>query len=239
MKRFSAVTFDLWNTLIVEGPCGLLRPRAELWLEVLAADDHGPLDLDDVERAHAAALTAYHAAWVRNEQFCSDEATTAVCEHLGIVPTERLRRDLVRSFHGAGLASDLHLVPGALDVLVALKEVGIGTAIICDIGLTPSSALTQHLRTFGVLEHVDVLAWSDEFGVYKPDPTIFAWTLDQLQVDASRSCHVGDRLRTDVAGARASGMSTARFTGVYDDADDMPEADYVIGSLTELLPLIG
>ena len=57
--------------------------------------------------------------------------------------------------------------------------------------------------------------------------------------------HVGDLRRTDVAGARALGMTTVRFRGVVEDDapeegdDEGPEADHVIDRLAELPALLG
>ena len=50
------------------------------------------------------------------------------------------------------------------------------------------------------------VTFSDEVGVRKPHPEIFARTLAALGVSASEAAHVGDDLTTDVAGARGIGM---------------------------------
>lgn len=236
MTRFSAVTFDLWNTLLVEAGAGLIAPRAERWREILRGTFD--VEVEALEAAHQACLLDYQEAWTRNEQFRSPEATANVCRRLGIDVDRQTRQALVRSFHDAGLSSELKLVGGAPEVLEALRDAGIQTAIICDIGLTPSSALAARLRDLGVLQLVDVCAWSDEFGAYKPDPSIFEWTLRQLDTCPERAGHVGDRLRTDVGGARASGMASIRFRGVFDDPAPLAEADYVIDDLRAVLDLV-
>ncbi len=63
--------------------------------------------------------------------------------------------------------------------------------------------------------------------------------LDQLGLGegAGAVWHVGDLRRTDVAGARASGLVPIRYRGQNDDRSDAPEADRVIDELPELLPL--
>ena len=53
--------------------------------------------------------------------------------------------------------------------------------------------------------------------------------------DFATVVHVGDLRRTDVAGARAMGMETVRFRGVFDDPGPGDEADYVMDDLRELL----
>lgn len=236
MTQLQAITFDLWNTLLVEVGEGLILPRARLWQQLLRG--RADLDLSVLEAAHRHALAQYQRAWLNSQQFRSEEAAAAACAHLELEPDGATLQALVQSFHDAGLASDLALVDGALEVLDAVRDSGLRTAIICDIGLTPSGALTERLRDFGLLDRLDVLAWSDVYGAYKPDPRIFRWTLAELGVGPAAACHVGDRLRTDVGGARATGMSSVRFRGVFDDPDDLPEAEHVIDHLAQLIELI-
>ena len=50
--------------------------------------------------------------------------------------------------------------------------------------------------------------------------------------------HVGDLRRTDVAGARGVGMTTARIRARHDDLSGLPDADYVVGSHAELQSLL-
>jgi putative hydrolase of the HAD superfamily len=233
-----AVTFDLWNTLVVEGASGLFHPRVRAWQQELRASGIDVHD-GDLEAAHRAALEAYQRAWLANTQFCSAEATTEVLERLGLRLDDPARERLTATFHAAGLDSEILPTPNSLDAVASLKAAGVRTAIICDIGLTPSSALLVHLERLHLLELIDVFTWSDELGVYKPHADAFATTLNALDVPAEAAVHVGDRRRTDVQGARDAGMSTVRYRFVYDDAEALPEADHVIDDLMDLLAIIG
>ena len=128
----------------------------------------------------------------------------------------------------------------AADVLSAVAANGVVVGVVSDTAL----ATGRHLRTFldahGILQHVTFAAFSDEVGVYKPDPAIFRAALDGLGIDDPTTvAHVGDLRRTDVAGARAMGMSTVRFRGVVDDPEDGTEADHVIDRLADLPRVLG
>jgi FMN phosphatase YigB (HAD superfamily) len=57
---------------------------------------------------------------------------------------------------------------------------------------------------------------------------------DNSQADASHTAHVGDLLRTDVAGARGVGMASIRIRAVYDDPSEQPEADLLADSHSQL-----
>ena len=98
---------------------------------------------------------------------------------------------------------------------------------------TPAMArlveLVGLLRGRGLLPLFDHWSFSDEVGVYKPDPAIFRHALSGLGDPApDRVAHIGDRIRTDVAGARGMGMIAVRYTGVYNDDDEGPEAHHVV-----------
>ena len=108
--------------------------------------------------------------------------------------------------------------------------------IVCDVGMTPAPALREHLDRHDLLGRFTHWSFSDEVGVYKPDPAIFRHALDGLGgVAPERAAHVGDLRRTDVAGARAMGMTAVRYTGVFDDdSADMPEGDHVVADHARL-----
>jgi putative hydrolase of the HAD superfamily len=119
---------------------------------------------------------------------------------------------------------------GARDLLATLRERGVRTALICDTGLTPGRVVRQHLERHGLLEHLELQAFSDEVGVPKPRPEIFCAALEPLAVAPGRSVHVGDLKRTDVAGGRNAGMLTVRITDRHDDTSHLAEADGVVAS---------
>lgn len=75
------------------------------------------------------------------------------------------------------------------------------------------------LRRRGV--QVPTIVDSHHVGVSKPDPAIFQIALDALRVSADQVVHVGDSVRFDVAGARATGIRALHFDPfmVCEDAD--------------------
>lgn len=221
-KRPIAVTFDFWNTLMWERPGDLVAARLEVLEELLAR--HGlHQERGALEAAHEAAFIEYQAAWKANEQYVVSNAVDKVLVSLGMEVSVPVREALVGAFSEAGRRTRLHLCEGVRDCLQGLRQVGIRTAVICDIGLTPSPVLRWHLDREGLLAAFDALVFSDECGCYKPDSRAFEAALAELRVTEPNRCvHIGDRLRTDVAGALSCGMRAIRYRGVYDDPDIAP-----------------
>jgi HAD superfamily hydrolase (TIGR01549 family) len=94
------------------------------------------------------------------------------------------------------------------------------------------------LDRLGLNDYFDVCVISEEIGVTKPDPRIFAHALEALGVDAGAALHAGDNPHHDVAGARDHGMRAVwvnRRGGCFDGPGD---ADAEVSHLGELVQLL-
>ncbi len=240
MGAIEAVTFDYWNTLAFELRGQLRSRRMEAWAGLLEEAGFA-LERLHLDSVYDAAWEAYIAAWRANEQFQAAQAAEHIIENLGIEVPAEVRVSLVDAFGRAGQEAELHLSEGVEDCLRTLKSAGIKLGIICDVGFTPSSTLREHLIRLGVLPLFDHWSFSDEVGAYKPSEVIFRHALDGLGAPApERVAHVGDMRRTDVAGARAMGMVSVRYTGISDDnTQPDPEGDHVIAHHGELAEVLG
>jgi FMN phosphatase YigB (HAD superfamily) len=196
--------------------------------------------------AYDAAWLEYQASWEANVQYTGRHAARGIADavhrHYGL-GHNGVRQQLFDAFASASRAgaAELTLVDGVADALAALRHLGVSLAIVCDVGFTPSSELRRHLEHHGLLGYFDAWAFSDEVGVYKPDKRIFERALDGVgSPHPSRCAHVGDRRRTDIAGAQALGMRAVRLAAVFeDDPDQGPSGDAVVTSYEDLLPALG
>jgi len=66
----------------------------------------------------------------------------------------------------------------------------------------------EKLATAGLDEYFDAVVVSAEFGVGKPDPSIFAHALSLLGSDPEQAVMIGDSLHRDVDGATAAGLKS-------------------------------
>ena len=234
-----AITFDHWNTLVYEGRGQLRGRRLEAWAGIL--EDIGfAVEREQLEAVFESAWDAYVASWSANEQYHAVQAAEHILDRLGFDIPDDARTKLTEAFSNAGAGVDFHLVEGIADTLRKLKDAGLKLGIICDVGFTPSEVLREHLIRRELLPLFDHWSFSDDVGAYKPAPAIFEHALEGLGNPLpERTAHVGDLRRTDVAGARAMGMTAVRFTGVFDDPTDGPEGDHVIASMPDLPAALG
>jgi FMN phosphatase YigB (HAD superfamily) len=66
--------------------------------------------------------------------------------------------------------------------------------------------MREDIERLGIAQFVDDAVFSAEIGVRKPHEAIFRKVLDAIDVDPPAAVFVGDRLRDDIAGAKALGM---------------------------------
>lgn len=226
-----AVTFDYWDTIVRAEPPPFKQSRLEALVSVFVARGVA-LDIGDVEAQMSAVFAEeFTPAWQRNEQFTAADAARSLVRRLD--PAGRLgvaaADTVIEAFVSAPHAVSTELAPGVADAIATLTDAGVRVGIICDVGLTPSTALRAVLEAHDLLPRFGHWSFSDEVGVYKPDPRIFEHALAGLGgVRPERTAHIGDLRRTDIAGALAMGMTAIRYAGVADDQTDGPEGHHVL-----------
>jgi putative hydrolase of the HAD superfamily len=227
-----AVTYDCWGTLLKDRDFdAAMATRAEAL--------RGVLDLPEGE-----ALDLVHEAWAKHDDAWKQVETfgpgrmAAYCLEARGVSDDDAIASLTRQFEEASMASGVDPVEGALETLQELTKAGIRRGLICDTGFTPGRVVRELLDDAGLLEHLEVLCFSDEVGVPKPGNDIYAKALAGLGVRPPEAVHVGDLRRTDVAGARDMGMHAARFRGVHDDLSGAAEAAIVIDRHEQILEVL-
>jgi putative hydrolase of the HAD superfamily len=119
------------------------------------------------------------------------------------------------------------VLASAQALLESLRNRGVKTGLVANSWPDPARVLRADAEAFGLAQLLDVMVFSDEVGVRKPDPEIFLRACHELQVEPTSTMFVGDRLDTDVQGAANLGMTTAQ--ALWFRADDTPgiEADFM------------
>jgi len=208
----NAVTFDLWQTLIMDTPEGFRKARADRVSGV-----HATLVQEGHRLAIAAVDAAYDAVGLRLDSLWADHRDVGsrgqvrmLLEALGIERVVSPDGPVMDGLEKAYCLPILSALPvandGAAEVLAALCGRGLRLALICNTGRTPGRMLRVVLERLGLSRWLSVVTFSDEMGLRKPHPEIFLRTLVVLGVLPSEAAHVGDDVTTDIAGARGVGM---------------------------------
>ncbi|MGA7858087.1 MAG: HAD-IA family hydrolase, partial [Terracidiphilus sp.] len=93
------------------------------------------------------------------------------------------------------------------------------------------SVLENMKREFDWLSRFDVLVWSYQLHIAKPDPAIYLHTLQQLGTRPDETLFIDDK-RINVEAARDLGMQAIEFTTI-----DRMRQDLIAAGLDSELPL--
>ncbi len=111
-----------------------------------------------------------------------------------------------------------------------LKQRGILTAILSNMG---DNVLANMKREFDWLSRFDVLVWSYQLGMAKPDPAIYRYVLKELGTRPEETLFIDDK-PLNVESADALGMQALVFTTV-----ERLRANLIAQGLDAALPLPG
>jgi putative hydrolase of the HAD superfamily len=242
-----AVTFDFWHTIVAPTADDPDDPRDDRWNGVLTTLQGAGVEVtrEQLDHSFARLFEVYEQRWIDNQIYTAVDAVDFLLELHQADVDQSVKDSLVATFQGSSSGDIPQLTPNLAEALARIDEAGIKIGIICDVGLTPSSRLREYLEGHGVLQHFDHWSFSDEVGVYKPDPVIFRHALEGLGIAPDRAAHIGDLRRTDVAGAKDMGMLAIRYRGSNDDTsgvaetDALVDGDHVIDDHKELPAILG
>ena len=144
-------------------------------------------------------------------------------------------------FSADGLVQSAEMIPGAKDMLFALKQKGFRMALVADgYGQSFINVFRQH----GILDCFETMAVSEFVRQEKPDARMFLTAMRGMELqpaDTRRIAMVGNNLSRDVSGANALGMVsiheswTPRYPKVPADSLEIP--DYTIAEPWDLVAL--
>ncbi len=231
-----AVLFDLWETLINDKP-ERAQPR-RVWRSAAVQDvlrRHGAEAPSD---AIQAALDASSAALTRLHDEGKDLDTggrarlfmTLLEGQTNTKTPDAALDDLEDVITSMPLNVAPMLAPFAVETTSAIKSRGLATALVCNAGFTTTPHLLPMLAHYGLSAHLDVMVFSDQERIAKPDPRIFVKALEGLGCEPGDCAFVGDNPHTDIGGAQAVGLFAVQVgskqrDGVTPDAriDDLSE----------------
>jgi len=109
-----------------------------------------------------------------------------------------------------------------------LRQAGLRTGILSNMGDTVLASIE---REFAWLNNFDVLVWSFQLGIAKPDPAIYHYILEKLGTRAEETLFIDDK-RVNIEAAKALGMIGIEFTDI-----EKLRGDLVASGLDGALPI--
>jgi len=101
-------------------------------------------------------------------------------------------------------------MPGAREALEQFHQWGLPLGVVSNTSFG-EPVIHYELARYGLTEHLSFVLVSSDYSVRKPNVLLYETAAARLGVTAEDIWFVGDRLDTDVAGAKAAGMTAVWF----------------------------
>lgn len=236
-----AVCFDFGDTLVsTRLDWGRIHPAM---LDGLQAALEPHLPQVDYRRLRRDFLFLRRMGKIRAEQTLVEAPATdslaraLMLQHVGPVPAAVLQQGVDGFF--APEEAEYSLVAGIPEALARLRVMGVKLAVISNA--TCGALIRRALMRRMLLPFLAEVVVSAEHGRCKPEPSIFRSALSRLEVAPGQAAMVGDRLPTDIAGARAAGMRAVLVDFLGDGGHvpaDAIRPDAVVRSPEEMLRVL-
>ena len=223
MRR--AVLFDLDDTLFDH------RRSARAALQQVHRVHAAGFEFGAFERHHTTFLEEMHLEVLAGRIGLDDarrERFRKVFAALG-VRLGAAEIDAVASAYRSGYMTARRALDGAAELLASLKP-------RAHIAIVTNNLLEEQqdkLAWCGLTPFVDLLIASEDVGVSKPDPGIFAIALERAGVSSAEAVMVGDSWANDVAGAQAAGVDAIWFNP---DRKARPDGRHGVREIHSLTP---
>ena len=242
MGDIKAITFDLWDTLVIDdsdeakraeqGLRSKFDERRHLLWEALNTTE--PIELETVRLAYNVGDAAFNKVWKEHHiTWHIAERLRVILNGLGRELPDELFNAVVRAHEEMEVDIPPDAMPDAVPVLERLAR-RYKLCIVSDAIVSPGSCLRRLLENHGLAKFFNGFAFSDEVGHSKPHRSMFESAAGQLGVEISEMLHIGDRDHNDVKGPQQLGMKAILFTASRDVDKTNTSADAICESFDKL-----
>lgn len=244
MKENKAlISIDFWDTLVDGRTGGEKRRQYRInALREIASNKKMSLSDEQIGETFKATTVKFKEVWFGEQRTMNlDEVIRFTADHLDLAPTEKEILWLAKEYDDSLWEGPPAVVPGASEVVSRLAE-RYRLAVISDTMFSSGKILRKHLENNGLLHYFSSFLFSNEAGYSKPDRRAYLSVLEECGCSPEASWHIGDRLKTDIRGAKEVGMKAILFTQIEDRTDQVgnvnTEPDAVCRNWEEVADLL-
>ena len=218
MKRPKGFLLDYGGTLVEEAAYDMHAGTRAL---MALASYIAPGVTRDAVIARARLVSAQIAD--RRDQFGIEtpwpSLTRLIHDHFGTRFT-RPMDELELAFWDASVTT--REMPGARSALAAFHAAGVPMAVLSNSSFG-APVIRHEIAKHGLADHLEFVMVSADYVVRKPNPLLFEVAATRLGVPPADVWFLGDRLDTDVAGAKAAGMRAVWLRPPNAAPSDVPD----------------
>jgi len=173
-----------------------------------------------------------------NRKLSMIERLSLILEYYEIPIEEDLINLLLNDFYH-NLISDAFLYPETMKVLEKLKEKGFVLGLWSNTPWqSPGFLIERIMEHFKIRKYFSFVLFSGDYGIRKPDPTIFDLVLKKAQLDKSQMIYIGNA-EVDIKTGSNFGIPTIWVNREQKDlSKNCPTPEFIIEDLEGLFDLI-
>ena len=244
--KITAVTFDLWDTIIddesdepkrtQQGLRSKSDERHHLVLEAL--NQYEPISSADLAIGYGVVNAAFVKCWKGSSiTWTAKERLSVLLSGLGrTLPIGELDA-LAYAQERLELDVPPNPIKGAKEAVAELAS-RYKLCVISDTIITSGIGLREWLEMHDMKRFFTGFSFSDEVGNSKPNRAMFDSAANQLGTEFRQMVHIGDRDHNDIKGPQALGMKGVLFTAKRDMDKNTTSADAICQSHADLPTII-
>ncbi len=224
------ISLDLWDTLITDG--GKMErerdlERTNFIVKTLGVNKtYNPIIIDFFkELVHSFKNPSKDNRWA----IFPESQIEYLLDKLGIQPTEEQFEAILKEYEEEALVKTPMLTEDDLAITLGKLKEHYKLALISNTGRVPGRVLQKILKDKGLLCFFDILTFSDEVRMRKPDKEIFLLTCERVCIEPEETVHIGDSGKIDFIGAQNAGVNPLLYVPHVTD----PGTNLFIRSLKE------
>ena len=197
------ISLDLWDTLITDG--GKMEQerdskRADFIVKTLNLPE---TDKEKIMEFFGELVHSFKSPSKKNKWAILPETQLQyLFKKLNAEPSDEQFEEILKVYEEEALNNPPSLTePDLRETLENLKK-HYKLALISNTGRVPGKILQKILKEEGLLCLFDVLTFSDEVRMRKPDKDIFLLTCERACADPDETIHIGDSVNIDFIGAQ-------------------------------------
>ncbi len=233
--KITAITFDLWDTIISDesdepkrAAQGLRsKPDERHHLVLEALNRHAPISSEDLAIGYGVVNAAFVKCWKGHSiTWTARERLEVLLNGLGRTLPDAELDALAHAQERLELDVPPDPIEGAHEAVAELAS-RYKLCVISDTIITSGTGLREWLEMHDLKQYFSGFAFSDEVGNSKPNRAMFDSAASQLGTEFSQMVHIGDRDHNDVKGPQALGMKAVLFTAKRDADKATTSADAI------------
>ena len=231
-----AVTFDLWNTIFAN------RFYSDIRLHYL---NHF-LEKEEITVSSNKVKDAFYSVFnisdlnleeINYRHIYTYERLSNLFQVLDIKCSESQIKEIEKDFEEVMLNAPPPLKTGVKETL---KELSLyfNIGLISNTGITPGRIIKEVFNLYDIQKFFQLTLFSDETGVYKPNPLMFETALKKLKCKPQNAIHIGDILETDISGAKNCNMLAIWINDSSSPGSQIIQPDYEIQKIYDAVDII-